>query len=354
MIHDLVQQTIATHLRAVDPERYQAYRRAAWNQLRSEFSTGSRANIWRYSADMYYLVDYPAIHEALFPSGAHLFTMEPATPADQTVIRTATLRYDGPEVDNILQHWWKQTPDAFHVARGRQLEVEGFYTLLLVQPSVNRLQFDDPITGMYWRHLQANPIPERQLALFLLRSLSVENGDAECAEQGAMWLDIKRCYVEYAQARRVYTTFLSRFWISVLGHFGFRCFDSVSLDGKEYFSMVNDFGPQLVPGWLAGLVDAQLGLAHSSILNVEARELTFGDAHVRLTPLEFGLINYLNQHEGKAVSRDELLNAVWGYDYDGGSNVVDVIVRSVRQKLGDHARSIETVAGFGYRLRWTS
>ncbi len=67
IIHDLVQQAIATRLRAADPERYYHYRRSAWNQLRSEFSVGSRATIWRYTADMIYLIDHPGIHETFFP-----------------------------------------------------------------------------------------------------------------------------------------------------------------------------------------------------------------------------------------------------------------------------------------------
>src|ERR1051325_1288689 len=97
MIHDLVQQAIANHLRAADPERYHNYRRAAWHQLRSEFSAGSRANIWRYTADMAYLIDQPGIHEALFPSDAHLYAIEPAIPADNEVIQATTLRHDGSE-----------------------------------------------------------------------------------------------------------------------------------------------------------------------------------------------------------------------------------------------------------------
>jgi hypothetical protein len=351
MIHDLVQQAIATHLRAADPERYHTYRRAAWNQLRSEYSASSRATIWRYSADMAYLIDHPAIHEALFPSDVHLYAMEPAIPGDEAVIRSTTLRHDGPENLAIIQHWWKAAPGAFNVAHGRQMEVAGYYCLLPVQPAVNRLHFDDPITRLYWQHLQANPIPERQSALLILKTLAVETGDVPSAVQATLWLDIKRCYVEYAQARRVYTNIFTKSWIPVLEQFGFHVFATVTLDGKEYTAMVNDFGPQLVPGWLAGLVDTQLGLTRSAVLNIEARELIIGDSHIGLTPLEFNLINYLNQHEGKAVSRDELLNSVWGYDYDGGSNVVDVIVRSLRKKMGDHAKAIETVAGVGYRLR---
>jgi len=116
--------------------------------------------------------------------------------------------------------------------------------------------------------------------------------------------------------------------------------------------MMNDFGPQLVPGWMAGLVDAQLGITPPLILDVEAHQLVVDNKPIELTPLEFSLMHYLMQHEGKAVSRDELLNVVWGYDYDGGSNVVDAMVRSLRKKLGDHAKCIETVASIGYRLRW--
>jgi DNA-binding winged helix-turn-helix (wHTH) protein len=227
-------------------------------------------------------------------------------------------------------------------------ELEGKLLHAPFYPASNQLQFIDPITHAYWQHLQANPIPERQLALLILKTLAFETGDAPSAVQGTLWLDIKRCYVEYTQARRVYTNILTKSWIPVLEQFGFRCFDTIKLDGKEYTAMVNDFGPQLVPGWLAGLVDTQLGLNRAAVFNIEARELILGDSHIGLTPLEFNLVQYLDKHERKAVSREELLNTVWGYDYDGGSNVMDVIVRSLRKKLGNQARAIETVAGVGY------
>jgi hypothetical protein len=354
IIHDLVQQAIVSRLRAADPEAYHRYRRAAWHQLRSEFSLGSRTMIWRYTADMFYLIDDAGIHEALFPSDAHVYAMEPAIPQDEGAIRSMTLRHDGPETLHIIDHWWKLAPGAFYAAHGRQGEVAGFYCLLRVQPRSNRQQADDPITGCYWQHLQENPIPDRQLAMFLVNCLATETGDVPSAVQGTLWLDIKRCYVEYSQARRLYTHILTRTWIPILEHFGFRCFNSVILDGKEYTMMVNDFGPQLVPGWLAGLVDTQLGFAPSVNLNIDGRELVYSDKHIALTPLEFNLIQYLNEHEGKAVSRDDLLNAVWGYAYDGGSNVVDRMVRSLRKKMGDQSKCIETVAGIGYRLRWAS
>ncbi len=226
--------------------------------------------------------------------------------------------------------------------------------MIQVQPVGQRLQFNDAITGTWWQHLQSTPIPERQLALFCLRIIAAETGENPSAVQGSLWLDIKRTYMEYPQSRLVYTVFQQKLWIPVLSQVGFRHIDPVALDGKDYTAMVNDFGPQLVPGWMAGLVDAQLGISPSVVLNVEARELVVGDKRVGLTPLEFNLIHYLVQHEGKAVSRDELLNMVWGYDYDGGSNVVDAMMRSLRKKLGENAKCIESVAGVGYKLRWTN
>lgn len=57
------------------------------------------------------------------------------------------------------------------------------------------------------------------------------------------------------------------------------------------------------------------------------------------------------ENEGKAVSRADLLEKVWGYDYEGGSNVVDVVVRALRNKLGERASMIETVRGVGYKYR---
>ena len=124
------------------------------------------------------------------------------------------------------------------------------------------------------------------------------------------------------------------------------------MDGKPYKTMVNDFGPQLVPGWMAGLIDAQLGVTPPVVLDVEARALLVGNQRAGLTPLEFELMRYLIQNEEKAISRDELLNTVWGYEYTGGSNVVDGMVRSLRKKLGDYSDCIETVSGVGYKLHW--
>ena len=73
-----------------------------------------------------------------------------------------------------------------------------------------------------------------------------------------------------------------------------------------------------------------------------------GGGPVHLTRLEFLLLRELAEHAGHAVSKGELLATVWGYDFDPGSNVVDVCVRRLRSKLGFDL--IKTVRGEGYQL----
>ena len=72
-----------------------------------------------------------------------------------------------------------------------------------------------------------------------------------------------------------------------------------------------------------------------------------------LTTREFAFLEYLMRHDGQVLSRVQILNGVWGYDFDPGSNVVDVYVGYLRSKLdvGADASLIETVRGGGYRLR---
>jgi DNA-binding response OmpR family regulator len=84
-------------------------------------------------------------------------------------------------------------------------------------------------------------------------------------------------------------------------------------------------------------------------LDLRTRRAALGDVVVELTAREFALLETLLRHAGQVMSREQLLSHVWGYDFDPGSNVVDVYVRYVRGKLGPDV--IETVRGMGYRLR---
>lgn len=71
---------------------------------------------------------------------------------------------------------------------------------------------------------------------------------------------------------------------------------------------------------------------------------------IDLSRLEFDLLDSLRQRSGDAVSRKALLSTVWETDYEGGSNVVEAVVRTLRRKLGDAAPMVETVRGIGYRF----
>ena len=83
-------------------------------------------------------------------------------------------------------------------------------------------------------------------------------------------------------------------------------------------------------------------------LDLRTRRLSVEGRTVELTAREFALAEMFFRHPGQVLSREQLLSNVWGYDYDPGSNVVEVYVRYLRQKLGEGR--IETVRGMGYRL----
>ena len=87
---------------------------------------------------------------------------------------------------------------------------------------------------------------------------------------------------------------------------------------------------------------------------LEGASLAEVDARVRilldLTFKEFELLRHLNENPGRVFSREQLLSEVWGYDYFGGTRTVDVHIRRLRAKLGEHESLIGTVRNVGYRL----
>ena len=83
-------------------------------------------------------------------------------------------------------------------------------------------------------------------------------------------------------------------------------------------------------------------------LDMIGRRADAGAGPVALAEREFLLLGELMRHAGQTVSKERLLSSVWGYDFDPGSNVVDVYVRRLRAKLG--AESITTVRGVGYQI----
>ena len=304
---------------------------------------------------MLYLIDNPVVREAFFPSGTQPLAVEPARGEDGPAVSAIARRHEGPEAAEVLERWWAAAPETFSVARDRDGLVTGCFSLLdsgTLRPSLVR---GDPVVEAWARDLREHPLPKGQLALGLRRWLDAEHGELPCASQAACWLDVKRTYMALRpRLRRIYVVVrdVPTYW-PVVEKLGFRPLPGAAavLDGVEYTSVVLDFGPGSVDGWLAGLVAAELGVAEEPELDEVARELAVQGVRVSLTPLEFGLLRHLRDREGQAVARHELLVEVWGTEFTGGSNVVDAVVRSLRQKLGPAAPVVETVRGSGYRLR---
>jgi DNA-binding response OmpR family regulator len=83
-------------------------------------------------------------------------------------------------------------------------------------------------------------------------------------------------------------------------------------------------------------------------LDLRTRRARASGRTVDLTAREFVLLELFLRHPGQVLSREQILSHVWGYDFDPGSNIVDVYVRALRKKLG--AERLETVRGMGYRM----
>lgn len=88
--------------------------------------------------------------------------------------------------------------------------------------------------------------------------------------------------------------------------------------------------------------------AGSLALDLRTRRVSVAGEEVDLSAREFALLETFLSHPGQVLSREQLLSRVWGYDFDPGSNVVDVYVRYLRRKIG--ADRIATVRGMGYRM----
>ena len=88
--------------------------------------------------------------------------------------------------------------------------------------------------------------------------------------------------------------------------------------------------------------------AGDAVLDLRTRRAEVGGRSVELTAREFALAEMLFRHRGQVLSREQLLDHVWGYDHDPRSNVVDVYVGYLRRKLGRDL--IQSVRGMGYRL----
>lgn len=93
--------------------------------------------------------------------------------------------------------------------------------------------------------------------------------------------------------------------------------------------------------------------AGNLLLNTATREVSRGGKNVALTLKEFSVLEYLLKNKGRVVNREELVDHVWDFNYDGFSNVVDVHIKNLRNKIDadNNEKILETVRGVGYRLK---
>jgi two-component system phosphate regulon response regulator PhoB len=90
---------------------------------------------------------------------------------------------------------------------------------------------------------------------------------------------------------------------------------------------------------------------HGVTVNQSAHKASVNGADVTLTATEFRLLGNLMRHAGQVFTREQLLNSVWGYQFEGYARTVDTHVRRLRSKLGSAADMVETVRGVGYRFK---
>src|SRR5688572_13198508 len=129
IIHDTVREAISALLRSSVPDRSRRYRAAAWRRLREEVTRASNQEMWRYTADLLYILENPIVREAFFPTTEHQYSVESATPDDGAAIAAIVARYEPPSSAAALDAWWRLAPSAFRVARDRSGAVAGFYLI---------------------------------------------------------------------------------------------------------------------------------------------------------------------------------------------------------------------------------
>jgi len=360
LVHDAVRGPVTAAFKSRDPARYQAYRRAASQVVRDQYRQAPRSDHWRCTADVLYLLENQNLREGFFPTTQSAVSVEPARAEDWSAISAVLRKYDGAQSRQALEQWWRSHPDSFFVVRDEQGGVQGFYLAIVASKVHTDVLARDPLAASWARDLPRSE--DRAATLWVRRTLDRDTGEAPSSGQAACWLDIKRTYLELRpRLRWIYTCYGdAELYRRPFEELGLRLADEgrPTLDGILHHTFRLDMGVDSVDGWLGNLLAQETGIAldeparELSLLDEQARELLVNGSRIGLTPLEFGVFAYLVARPNKAVARYELVEAVWGYGKEAStSNVVETVVRSVRQKLGVHRSVLETVRGVGYRYR---
>lgn len=353
-LHEAVQHAIAGDLARTQPDTSLEWRRRAWRHVHEEMGRVGTAQLWRQTADMLWLIDNPVVREAFFPSHDADLTVEPATVVDGPAVLALTERHDPPEAAAALQSWWETDPGWFRVVRHLGGDIVGFYAMTTMDRVPTRLRDVDPVADLWHRHARSDGVPRHQTVLFMRRFLAEGTGDAPSPAQAACWRDVKRVYMLLRPAlRRLYATLADPTpYAAVTAALMFTPLpETVRLGGQTYHQSMLDFGPASVDGWLARLAASELGIMDPAEPILDGRELRLGSDVIALSRLESELLAYLMARPGRAVSRAEIMAAVWDNPAGYGSNVVDATVRTLRRRLEGRDLRVETVKGVGYRYR---
>jgi hypothetical protein len=353
-LHDAVQAAVSARLRALEPERFRELRSAAWRHLQNETRRAGANDLHRFTADLLFLIDNPFVREAMFPATAHAFSVERSRDEDAEALRALWHEFETPEGATVLDGWLRIRPDAVRTVRDRTGAVVGCSIVAEWRDIPPSLERADPVVAAWTRHAARNPLPPGQRTLVHRRWLAAGTGESPSGVQAAALLDVKRDYFRLRpHLGRLYLGVRDpRPFLDALRTLGFRPFDEpIEVGGEPFHLAALDFGPDSVDGWLNRIAAAELGERDQPFLDARDRSVDVGSGRVQLSPLEFGVLNTLAAHPAAPVSRADLLCEVWGTSYDGGSNTVDVVIRSLRKKLGPVADRVETVRGVGYRLR---
>lgn len=344
IVHEAVRETVCALLRATDPVRHRHYRKAAYQQIRAELATPR----WSSVADMIALVQEPLVREAFFPSVVQHYAVEPARPDDGEAILAIVERHEPPEEVERMRVWWDAVPTAFRVARSPRGEVVAFTLLCEISRVPSRLLNDDPLCVAWRRHLREHPVGAGETVLLARQTLAWGTGGAPSPCLTALLRDLERASLEAGpKLRRVYAGTRGPALRDQIAPLGF-----VPLPGPRvlgYEPTVLDLGPESAISWLSCMAARDLDLPATAV-DENARELRLDGERIALSKLECDVMRYLIEREGQAVARDTLLRDVWGYEWTGGSNVVDVAISGIRRKLGDRAGALQTVRGVGYRF----